>query len=252
MIFEQRIELMRGQEISETVDDMREQVIEDLIHANIPPNAYAEQWDVETLHQKLGEALAIDFPVSEWAEEEGIAEEEIRERVTEAANSLYAAKREKYGAELMHEVEKSVLLQIIDQLWREHLLTLEHLRQSIGLRASAQRDPLNEYKTECFNLFAAMIARLREVTTANLMRIELAEQPPEDFMLGEDDLPEMEAHHIDPFTGEDDITGSVFGERPKPGERNASDPSTWGKVGRNEKCPCGSGKKFKHCHGALV
>ena len=252
VIFEQRIEIMRGEEISATVDDMREQVVEDLIHASIPPNAYAEQWDVETLHQKLGEALAIDFPVAEWAEEEGIAEEEIRERVTEAANSLYAAKREKYGVELMHDVEKSVILQVIDQLWREHLLTLEHLRQSIGLRASAQRDPLNEYKTECFNLFEAMIARLREVTTANLMRIELAEQPPEDFMLDEDDLPEMEAHHLDPFTGEDDITGSVFGPPLEPGERDPNNPETWGKVGRNEKCPCGSGKKFKHCHGALV
>ncbi len=253
VIFEQRIDIMRGEEISDTVDDMRHQVVDDLIATHIPHNAYAEQWDVETLHQRLGETLAIDFPVSEWAEEEGIADEEIRERVGQAADNLYAEKREKYGAELMHDVEKSVLLQIIDQLWREHLITLEHLRQSIGLRASAQRDPLNEYKTECFNLFEAMIGRLREVTTANLMRIELAEQPPEDFMLDEDDLPEMEARHLDPFTGEDDITGSVFEPMgPASGERDPGNPATWGKVGRNEKCPCGSGKKFKHCHGALV
>ena len=253
VIFEQRIEIMRGEEISATVDDMRHQVVDDLIAANIPPNAYAEQWDIETLHQRLGEALAIDFPVTEWAEEEGIADEEIRERVGEAADNLYTEKREKYGAELMHDVEKSVLLQIIDQLWREHLLTLEHLRQSVGLRASAQRDPLNEYKTECFNLFEAMISKLREVTTANLMRIELADSPPEDFMLDEDDLPPMEAHHLDPFTGEDDITGTLFGQsETTSGEADPQDPSTWGKIGRNEKCPCGSGKKYKHCHGALV
>jgi preprotein translocase subunit SecA len=169
-----------------------------------------------------------------------------------------AAKVAKWGPDVMRYVEKSILLQTLDALWREHIIMLEHLRQVIGLRGYGQRDPLNEYQAEAFALFETMIARLREVVTAQLMRVEIMQQPPE----GEEgaDLPFMEAHHVDPSTGEDELAmaGALTATAVAAGgngahiaqaERNPKDPTSWGKVGRNEPCPCGSGKKYKHCHG---
>jgi preprotein translocase subunit SecA len=277
VIFEQRIEIMRGEDVAGIIEDMRHEVITDLVTKHIPPNAYAEQWDAAGLRVKLRETVAIDFPVEEWAAEEGIADEEILARVEDAAGKLYATKREQYGAEIMGLVEKEILLRSLDNLWRDHLLTLEHLRQAVGLRGYGQRDPLNEYKTEAFTLFEALLQRLREVVTGQLMRVEIGSRAPEDRLPSEDELPAMQAHHVDPFTGRDDAAeaGLALGrpqfgragnvgvgmggmgmgngqsreERPAP---KPDDPSTWGKVGRNESCPCGSGKKFKHCHGALV
>ena len=261
VIFEQRIEVMHGKEVAETIDDMRHQVIDDLVAAHIPEKAYAEQWDTAGLQERLREAIAIDFPIAEWAAEEGIADEEIRERVTEAADRLYSEKRKKYGDEIMPYVEKQFLLEGIDGLWREHLLTLEHLRQAVGLRGYGQRDPLNEYKTESFALFETMVSQLREQTTSQLMRVEVSDAPPEGFEMGDDDLPDMQGHHIDPLTGVDDMAGngSAFGfgapgfsAQVDPGARNPDEPASWGKVGRNEACPCKSGKKYKHCHGAFA
>ena len=257
VVFEQRIGIMRGEEISETVDDMLHQVIEDLIAKHIPENAYAEQWDAAGLRERLREAIAIDMPVDEWAKEEGIADQEIRERVIKAADELYGKKRELYTPEIMQQVEKAVLLQTLDHLWREHIVTVEHLRQVIHLRGYGQRDPLNEYKTEGFNLFEAMFSRLREVVTAQVMRIELQnrEVVPEADLPDEDELPFMQAHHFDATTGEDDAVESlIFGTAQEPGKpgMDPNNPQTWGKIGRNEQCPCGSGKKFKHCHGAFV
>ena len=268
VIFEQRIEIMRGEEIAETVDDMRHNTIDDLVTRHIPPKAYAEQWDAKGLREALRETLAIDFPVEEWAAEEGIADEEIRERVIEAADRFYAEKRskyndeEKYGGDLMTMIEKQVLLQTLDELWREHLVTLEHLRQAVGLRGYGQRDPLNEYKTEAFTLFENMLSRLRDATIAQLMRVEVSEEDPAQAIPEHAQLPEMIGSHMDPFAamdpsgaiGPDSLPPMQLENRTvvNPDERDPKDPSTWGKVGRNEKCPCGSGKKFKHCHGALV
>jgi preprotein translocase subunit SecA len=276
VIFEQRIEIMRGEDVPGVIEDMRHEVITDLVTRHIPPNAYAEQWDAVGLRNKLRETVAIDFPIEEWAAEEGIADEEILSRVEDAAAKLYATKREQYGAEIMGMVEKEILLRSLDNLWRDHLLTLEHLRQAVGLRGYGQRDPLNEYKTEAFTLFEALLQRLREVVTGQLMRVEIGTRTPQDRLPSEDELPEMEAHHIDPFTGRDDAAeaelalgrpqfgragnvgvgmggmGMTNGGREARPEPRPDDPSTWGKVGRNETCPCGSGKKFKHCHGALV
>ena len=163
------------------------------------------------------------------------------------------------------QVEKAVLLQTLDHLWREHLVMLDHLRQVVGLRGYGQRDPLNEYKTEGFNLFEQMIERLRELVSGQLMRVEVSERPPADLLPAEDELPEMEAHHMDPVTGEDDVveapapriaTGiAQMADRAQKRSRSEVDkanPATWGKVGRNELCPCGSGKKFKHCHGVFA
>ena len=260
VIFEHRIGIMRGEEVAETIDDMRHQVIDANVAQFIPENAYAEQWDAQGLREKLRETIALDMPTDEWAKEEGIADEEIRERVVKAADEFYGQKRETYTPEVMIQVEKAVLLQTLDHLWREHIVTVEHLRQVIHLRGYGQRDPLNEYKTEGFTLFEAMMARLRELTTSQIMRVELTSRPTDDLLPDEDELPPMEAHHLDPMTGQDDVgEGSFpFGQELAPSSRKASapkdpnDPTTWGKVGRNDACPCGSGKKYKHCHGTYV
>jgi preprotein translocase subunit SecA len=260
VIFEQRIEIMRGEEVSATVDDMRQEVINGLVTKYIPETAYAEQWDTATLRNRLREVTGLDLAVDEWAKEEGIADEEIRDRVLKAANERYEGKRAKYTPAIMVQVEKAVVLQTLDHLWREHLVMLDHLRQVIGLRGYGQRDPLNEYKTEGFNLFEHMIERLREMVTGQLMRVEIAERPPVELP-HEEEMPEMVGSHFDPFTGEDDLARPEFDsgdsalalKTRKP--RRAVDPknpATWGKVGRNDLCPCGSGKKYKHCHGAYA
>jgi preprotein translocase subunit SecA len=260
-IFDQRISIMKGEDIGETVDDMRHQTVHDLISRHIPENAYAEQWDVTGLRQHLREIIAIDFPVEDWAKEEGIANEEIHERVIKAADQLYAAKREKYGPEIMGQVEKAVLLQTLDHLWREHIITVEHLRQVIHLRGYGQRDPLNEYKTEGYALFEAMISKLRETATSQVMRVEIQMRPADDMLPDESELPDMAAHHLDATTGEDDVVDAVFGSAAAgagaglalaAATRDPKNPASWGDVSRNEPCPCGSGKKYKHCHGAFV
>ncbi len=254
VIFEQRLELMRDEAVDETVADMRHSVVEDLIARFIPENAYPEQWDSAGLTEALKEILTLDVPVQDWAKEEGISADDVRERVTDLADKHMAGKVAKWTPDVMRYVEKSILLQTLDHLWREHLVMLEHLRQVIGLRGYGQRDPLNEYKAEAFSLFEAMIARLREGVTAQLMRVEIVQQQPQ----GEEtqQLPYMEAHKVDPTTGEDEmamasapLAPALAGNGTAAAPRNPNDPASWGKVGRNEACPCGSGKKYKHCHG---
>ena len=258
VIFEQRIGLMRGEEIKETIDDMRRDTVAELVAKHIPENAYAEQWDATGLRERLREAVAIDFPTDEWAKEEGIADEEIKERVTTTVDTFYGKKRETYTLEVMDQVEKSILLRTLDKLWREHIITIDHLRQVIYLRSYGQRDPLNEYKTEAFNLFQALVAGLKEQVTAQLMRVEIQfQQEGDDLLPDEDELPDMEAHHIDATTGEDDVAPVLAKPAAKKAAAkapkfNPKKPDTWGKVGRNDMCPCGSGKRYKHCHGAYV
>jgi preprotein translocase subunit SecA len=259
VIFEQRLELMRDEAVDETVADMRHNVIDELVAKHIPPNAYAEQWDVAGLDQALREVLTLELPVQEWAKEEGIADEEMRDRIERRADEHMAGKVAKWTPDVMRYVEKSILLQSLDHLWREHLVMLEHLRQVIGLRGYGQRDPLNEYKAEAFSLFEAMVAHLREAVTGQLMRVEIVQQPPAEAA---SQLPYMEAHKVDPSTGEDEMASAPLvpmlagnGNGAQGGaqaERNPKDPSSWGKVGRNEACPCGSGKKYKHCHGRFA
>ncbi|MCB1504407.1 MAG: preprotein translocase subunit SecA [Hyphomicrobiaceae bacterium] len=362
VIFDQRIDIMAQDDVSEIVKDFRQQVVNDHIHRFIPERAYAEQWDVAGLKEATKEVFGLDLPFDQWADEEGIADEEMRERLqaevdvkaerlqmeigedvlgnvksakgfldlvaedaglkelvdnpegrladigrylynsanpairvtgitaeqaaqqawqigdqfmqqyhdargfvgqVESAGALTAVN---VGAMRLREVEKMVLLQTLDHLWREHLVTLEHLRQVIGFRAYGQRDPLNEYKSEAFTLFQSMLSRLRESVTSVLMSLRPG-QDMEEEMIQPVDLPPMEGHHIDPTTGQDEFAmadaailgGSALGpaaERRQPvhsrkgaGEIDPNDPSTWGKVSRNSPCPCGSGKKFKHCHG---
>jgi preprotein translocase subunit SecA len=254
VIFEQRLELMRDETVDETIRDMRHAMIEDLVAKHIPENAYPEQWDTAGLDRSLREVLTLELPVQDWAKEEGITVEDVRDRITRRADEWMASKVAKWGPDVMRYVEKSVLLQTLDHLWREHLVMLEHLRQVIGLRGYGQRDPLNEYKAEAFSLFEAMVAHLREAVTAQLMRVEVVQSPPAEEAAS---LPYMEAHKVDPTTGEDEMAPAlapalVGNGNGAQAERNSKDPSSWGKVGRNEMCPCGSGKKFKHCHGKFA
>ncbi len=248
VIFEQRIDLMKNESVAETVADMRHAFIDELVSKHVPENQYAEQWDVAGLKEELKRVLDLDLPVDEWAKEEGIADEEILSRVEQKADEHMAAKVAQWGPDVMRYVEKTILLQTLDHLWREHLVMLDHLRQVIGLRGYGQRDPLQEYKAEAFNLFEALISNMREAVTAQLMRVEIV--PPEQ----QPELPPMEAHKLDPNTGEDEMAYANValgtpGAVVPAAQRDPNNPETWGKVGRNEDCPCGSGKKFKHCHG---
>ena len=265
-IFEQRLDLMNDADLGDTVGDMRRQVIDDLMAKHVPEKAFAEQWDVDGLKEDMQATFDLDLPVADWAKEEGIGEEEVHERLVRVADEKAAKKAADFSPTIMRQIEKAVLLQTLDHLWREHLVTLEHLRQVIGLRGYGQRDPLNEYKSESFTLFEHMLARLREAVTGQLMHVELTRQedvPPLDAA----ELPPMEAHHFDPTTGEDEFAleavsagpavtakGAAAPARSRKASQaqgpNPADPSTWGKVQRNALCPCGSGKKYKHCHGA--
>ncbi|RVC22259.1 preprotein translocase subunit SecA, partial [Mesorhizobium sp. M7A.F.Ca.AU.002.02.1.1] len=257
VVFEQRIELMDGEGLSETIAEMREGVIDEIVAKAIPENAYAEQWNVAGLKAEIAEFLNLDLPVEDWAKEEGIAEDDIRERIAQAAEAAAKERAERFGPEVMNYVERSVVLQTLDHLWREHIVNLDHLRSVVGFRGYAQRDPLQEYKGEAFELFQAMLGNLRQAVTAQLMRVELvrqaAEAPPPE-------APDMFGTHIDGSTGENDFEGgeTALLVRPEttaivaPEDRDPNNQATWGKVGRNEACPCGSGKKYKHCHGAFA
>jgi preprotein translocase subunit SecA len=257
VVFEQRIELMDGEGLTEIIAEMREGVIDEIVAKAIPENAYAEQWDVAGLKAEVAEFLNLDLPVDDWAKEEGIAEDDIRERITQAADAAAKQRAERFGPEVMTYVERSVVLQTLDHLWREHIVNLDHLRSVVGFRGYAQRDPLQEYKGEAFELFQAMLGNLRQAVTAQLMRVELvrqaAEAPPPE-------APDMFGTHIDGTTGENDFEGgeTALLVRPEttaivaPEDRDPNNPASWGKVGRNEACPCGSGKKYKHCHGAFA
>jgi preprotein translocase subunit SecA len=267
VIFEHRIDIMGRSDVNDTVTDLRHQVIQELVAECIPPNAYAEQWNTEELKTEVNRIFGLDLPINRWAEEEGIADQEITERLTKEVDEKARQKEAEFGPERMRQIEKLVLLQTLDHLWREHLVTLEHLRQVIGFRSYGQRDPLNEYKSEGFQLFETMLANLREAVTGQLMHITGIPEAEEELIPAE--LPPMHAHHVDPFTGEDELAmadavlASAAEPRTEPrGERRApaqtrrastavdpKDPSTWGKVSRNATCPCGSGKKYKHCHG---
>jgi preprotein translocase subunit SecA len=271
VIFDQRKDIMAEDDVSETVADLRHQVVNDLVTRFIPERAYAEQWNMGELKEAMQAIFGLDLPLQDWAAEEGIADEEIRERLIAAVDEKAAQKAADIGPPTYRQIEKMVLLQTLDHLWREHLVTLEHLRQVIGFRAYGQRDPLNEYKSEAFVLFESMLARLREATTGQLMHVELAPPGQENPELEEPELPEMHAHHLDPATGLDEFNselamvdaaiaakgrGTRLPEKKAPLQtRKASDavdpnqPATWGKISRNASCPCGSGKKYKHCHG---
>ena len=251
VIFGQRREIMEADELEEIVQDMRHQVIDDFVDIHMPPKSYADQWNMEGLKADMEEQLGVVAPVVEWGDEEGVDDEEIRERLYSASDEFMAAKSGQFGEDNMRSIEKQLLLQTMDAKWREHLLTLEHLRSVVGFRSYAQRDPLNEYKTEAFQLFESLLDGLRGEVTQKLAQIrpmtEEEQQAMMQEMLAQQQAAAGQAAPAD--TGE--------GGLPEPTEEAvaagfvADDPSTWGNPGRNDACPCGSGKKFKHCHGAL-
>jgi preprotein translocase subunit SecA len=260
VVYEQRKELMHAEDVAQMVSDMRHNVIESLVTRHVPANAYAEQWNMSGLHAEILRVFNLDLPLSDWAAEEGIADEEIRARLLDVTDRKMAEKAANYGADVMRMVEKSLLLQILDQVWKEHLLSLDHLRQGIGLRAYGQRDPLNEYKREAFALFEAMLERLRERVTQVLAHVELRVDPTLDQAL-QPPAQEMHETREDPAFAEAQPArssgvglGSDAGpvrSRQGSASLNPRDPATWGRVARNAPCPCGSGKKYKHCHGRL-
>ncbi|MEP1329399.1 preprotein translocase subunit SecA [Pseudophaeobacter sp.] len=253
VIFGQRREIMAAEDLSEIVGDMRHEVIDELIDTYMPPKTYAEQWDTDGLQAAVLEKLSMDAPVADWAAEEGVDDEQIAERLSAASDQMMAEKTAAFGPESMRNIEKQVLLQAIDSKWREHLLTLEHLRSVVGFRGYAQRDPLNEYKNESFQLFETMLDSLREDVTQQLSRVRPMTEEEQQEMLAE--MAARQAAMQQMAAG-----GAPAAPQPssEPNPEDAApgfvedDPSTWGNPSRNDKCPCGSGKKFKHCHGRLA
>ena len=263
VIYEQRKELMSATDVSNTLADMRTNVVGRTVSRCIPEKAYQEQWETDALHEEMKRIFGLDLPVSEWAREEGVADAEVKDRILDRVNRKMAEKAATWGPEIMRDVEKSLLLQILDQVWKEHLLSLDHLRQGIGLRAYGQKDPLNEYKGEAFEMFNGMLDELDERVSQVLAHMELQLTGIDEMGIFDRDAPETVEGYLDPaFADGGEIAGpegdygdAVVIEEPVRSRRAAAevdpeDPSTWGKVGRNAPCPCGSGKKFKHCHGA--
>jgi preprotein translocase subunit SecA len=313
VIYEQRKELMSSDDVHPMVEDFRADVIHGVVRKSIPEHAYPEQWNADELHEEALRLLALDLPIAEWAKEEGIADSEILERLEKASEAKAAAKIAQYGPEIMRMAEKSILLQLLDQVWKDHLLSLDHLRQAIGLRAYGQRDPIIEYKREAFALFEDMLGRLRETVTGVICHLELRIQSAADLAPPPTPTRNLQAQHdeVSAFgemaaTGTDDalppaaaiasaarpaLRGAAqapMAQRPMPqrpmseapsirsphgvnmpGPDGAppapgmvwfepsgrwidpNDPASWGKVPRNAPCPCGSGKKYKQCHGRM-
>ncbi len=250
VIFDQRKEIMSSDDVSDQIADFREEVVEQLVSRHIPEKAYAEAWDAPGLEAEISRIFQLQLPVHEWAKEEGIADEEVRERIQKAVDSRAAERATNFGIDVTRYIEKAILLQTLDHNWREHILNLDHLRQYVGLRSYGQRDPLHEYKGEAFELFEALLAKLRLEVVQQLMHVQIStEQPPPS--LEPQPLTGLHESHIDPATGDDEMArreAEAF-ERGLPAD--PADPTTWGRSNRNAPCPCGSGRKYKHCHGAL-
>jgi preprotein translocase subunit SecA len=263
-IFAQRREIMEAQDLSEIARDMRHQVIEDLVAEHVPAKAYADQWDIEGLGAEVRRVFGVELPVAEWADEEGVDDETIRERLTEETDKVMAAKAARYGPETMRMVEKQVLLQTIDQNWREHLVTLDHLRSVVGFRGYAQRDPLNEYKSEAFQLFETLLNKLRLEVTRMLAHVQVMTPEEQQAMIARLQAQAQAAQAAAagqpvpagaPLPADADAAQRVPAMAAAGGALAAgvdpADPGTWSRSGRNDPCPCGSGKKFKHCHGKV-
>ncbi|WP_111733026.1 preprotein translocase subunit SecA [Roseovarius amoyensis] len=248
VIFKQRLDIMKADDLSEIIHDMRGEVIDDLVDRFMPPKTYADQWDMEGLDAEVREQLGLDLPVRDWAQEEGVDDEQITERLEKAADEMMAKKTAQFGAESMRSIEKQILLQTIDSKWREHLLRLEHLRSVVGFRGYAQRDPLNEYKNEAFHLFETMLDSLRHDVTKRLAQIRPMTEDEQQAM-----LQEIERQRATMAAATElEKTGQIVQEASTAEGFDENDPSTWGNPGRNQPCPCGSGKKFKHCHGRFA
>jgi len=262
-IFEQRIEFMSSDTVDDIITDMRSQMVDDLVATYIPPKSYAEKWDTDGLYEELKNIFGREFPVKEWAKEEGVADTEIAERLIEETNKAAGARAAEIGPDVMRRLEKAILLNVLDTNWREHLQTLDHLRSVIWLRGHGQRDPVNEFKTESFTLFEGLLDSLRRDVTRMLMHVQV--RRPEEAVPERRNIPLTESH-VNPQNGENEMAGAQVGPgqrkrasaggvtlaaRARADEVDPTNPETWGRVPRNAPCPCGSGKKFKACHGSI-
>jgi len=253
-VFEQRQEFMDSDDLSELVGEFRRDVVTDLVDRFMPPKAYAEQWDIDGLDEKVRSTLGLELPLHDWAAEEGVSNEEVEQRLQDAADARAAERLEQLGADQTRGLEKQFLMQMIDMQWREHLVHLDHLRGVIGLRGYGQRDPLNEYKTEAFSLFETLLHELRHNVTRWLMTVEFRFEAPPAM-----EMPQFQEIHLNPGTGMNEMADPLA-QNPE-GQVTGDDrarlpvellPAGWERTPRNADCPCGSGRKFKHCHGALV
>jgi preprotein translocase subunit SecA len=274
-IFGQRLEIMQAEDLSDIVRDMRHQVIEDLVDENLPPKAYVDQWDIEGLTGACREWVGMDLPIAAWAAEEGVDQDAVRDRIVAASDRMMAEKLEAFGPETMKTIEKQLLLQTIDTKWREHLLRLEHLRSVVGFRGYAQRDPLNEYKSESFQLFESMLNSLRLDVTQKLSQVrpiskEEQEQLVAQFMAQQQASAAAAAAAAAPRVAAAPAAAPALALAGAGADRggaapaavadrvpliagfDAADPATWGAPARNAPCPCGSGEKFKFCHGRMA
>ena len=246
VIFGQRMEVMEAEEVEEVVQDMRHEVVDDMVDTFIPPKSYADQWDTEGLKAAVEQKLGISLPIVEWGDEEGVDDQDIRERLYEKSDEFMQAKSDAFGADAMRSIEKQLLLQTMDAKWREHILTLEHLRSVVGFRAYAQRDPVNEYKSEAFALFESLLNGLREDVTEKLAHIRPLTEEEQQAMIQQAAAQQQMAAAAAAEAALPEPTAEAIAAGFDPADR-----TTWGNPGRNDPCPCGSGKKFKHCHGAL-
>ncbi|ALE04104.1 preprotein translocase subunit SecA [Bartonella ancashensis] len=252
VIFEQRIEIMHAENLTEMISEMRNDVIEDLVETYIPSGTYSEKWDMKTLQEELYKSFNLELPMEEWANEDGIAEEEIFQRISNAAIKSENERFENIPPEIMLYCYKTILLETIDVLWREHLISLDHLRSVVGFRGYAQRDPLSEYKTEAFELFQAMLKNLRKNVISKLMHFEIVQKPIESEIIEKEQKTNSISENPDKEDSDLLWTQKRDNTLTRPEERDPNNPMTWGKIGRNEICPCNSGKKYKHCHGAFI
>jgi preprotein translocase subunit SecA len=266
VIFEQRKELMRADDVHEDVVAMRHETVEETVERCIPASAYSEEWEVDSLREECIRVFGLELPIADWAAEEGIADQEIKERITDAIDRKMAEKAATFGPELMRYAEKTLLLQLLDQNWKDHLLQLDHLRQGIHLRGYGQRDPLNEYKQEAFALFEGLLEQLRTSVTEYLAHLQVRTEPSPDAAGGDGEAPapaparggydpsRMQETRADPALGGGQPAGdgTPVHSRAAAQQIDPNNPATWGKVQRNAACPCGSGKKYKHCHGRAI
>ena len=259
-MFEQRREFMYADNVTDVVTDMRNDVIDGWVARAMPEKAFAEQWDVEWLDETLKNEMGLDLPLTDWAAEEGVANEEIAERIRTAAEKAFDEKVEQAGANQIKQVEKQVLLQVLDARWRQHLQQIDQLRSVIHLRSYGQRDPLNEFKEEAFKLFNDLLDTMRVEVSRILMNIRIAppatdEQKAKLAAAREKQIPRqaMRETHLDPDTGSNEMRPNQTGPAPNPpGQPLHQAEDDWSKTPRNAPCPCGSGKKYKHCHGSLT
>ena len=239
VIYSLRRDLMGSEDAKDIVEGMRDDTVEMMVTRFVPAGAFVDQWEVASLHEECLKIFNLNLPIIEWAQEEGIAEEELQTRIRNAVDDMFAEKENRYSSQLMRVAEKSLLLRILDTVWKDHLHTLDHLRQGINLRAYAQRDPLNEYKNEAFNMFKVMLDELKESVTTVLSHLQMD--------MSQMDETQVKQQALKGKKGQD--YNLIHMEEPTDAAIPVAQLPSGDKIKRNDMCPCGSGKRYKRCHG---